>query len=1034
MIGLRLPRAPWSVLFLATFAGAACDGADARRSGGLDGVLPPLPEPTGDTQAAFAGAITDDRADELVSGPASSGRIGDFYLRNDRARFVIESPARVIGVVPQGGNVVDAVALGTDGEPLSQDHFGEMSAAYLAGRTCEHDTVEILRDGAAGGVAAVRARGRSAVNDYLNIRGLGIISIPDDIDPDIPDEIECATTYVLAPGSAVLEVYFTYFNAGDRQIDGPFASLNDTGGECEAFSPGRGFARSGIDTLDSLVDPSPVDYVLYQCPGVAYGVLPRHDEPGTAHASALIAGVSVLLFGADALLDLLDQESWYFRLEPDAGVTHRVAMVIGYDAASIEAEFRRALGEITAPVAGQVRFDSDAAAAGARVGVFADGDGDGEIGPEDRVVTYLDGDATGAFAGEIATGDYLLRAEVKDVAVSATTPLSLAAAGAQELELELPSPRRFDYRVVDDETGALIPAKLTVIGAHAAFPDGRLWETYDREVGIVGVVLAPHGTSVDVGDGADPQLVVPPGEYRIAATRGTEWSAASALLQAAGPDPGAELEFRLRHVAPTPGYISTEFHQHSVGSPDSPVGRYARVATFLVEGVEFFASTDHDYVTDFQPLIEDAGFARELRAIPGIEVTPFTYGHFQAFPLEYDADDPTHGAIDWARGTAGYAMIPGEIFADARGRGAAVIQVNHPRSGGDLDIMQYFDRAGLVYDYVARSVAGDPYRAPVPNDWLRLPETSLWDDGFDAVEVWNGFGMADTDADGVREITSLDLVLRDWFNFLSFGMQVTPIGNSDSHTIVRDPIGMPRTYVRVPADAPGALEDAAIVDDVLDTLGGRGDVARDVVVTNGPHIQVTAAGTDGSPIGAVVEPTVDGAITLAIHVVSAEWAQLDTLELFVNATPDTTDDDVTALQPALCLTTRPLAELADTDPCAIAPIAPRALEVRDVDLGGGFHRFEIDAEVELAAADVALVNRDGARGGDAWVVVRVRGTRPIFPVMVNAVDEDNLDAIVTGDAEALEAALAGRGIPAAAFTAPIYVDFDGGGYSAPFAP
>jgi hypothetical protein len=34
----------------------------------------------------------------------------------------------------------------------------------------------------------------------------------------------------------------------------------------------------------------------------------------------------------------------------------------------------------------------------------------------------------------------------------------------------------------------------------------------------------------------------------------------------------------------------------------------------------------------------------------------------------------------------------------------------------------------------------------------------------------------------------------------------------------------------------------------------------------------------------------------------------------------------------------------------------------------------------------------------------------------------------------IDAALAGHGIPAAAVTAPVFVDFDGGGYRAPFAP
>ena len=50
------------------------------------------------------------------------------------------------------------------------------------------------------------------------------------------------------------------------------------------------------------------------------------------------------------------------------------------------------------------------------------------------------------------------------------------------------------------------------------------------------------------------------------------------------------------------------------------------------------------------------------------------------------------------------------------------------------------------------------------------------------------------------------------------------------------------------------------------------------------------------------------------------------------------------------------------------------------------------------------------------------------------VDEATLPALVGGDDAAVEAALRGRGVPAIAFAAPTFVDFDGGGYRAPFHP
>ena len=132
---------------------------------GLADYYPDLP-PTGGPQGAWAGEVTDPA--ELVTGPAQSGLVGDFYIKNDKVTFIVQAPTRVIGVIPQGGNVVDAVL--TDGtNQLSQDHFGELSLIYLLGRTCEPDRIEIVRDGSAGGAAVLRAIGKSGNNDFINI-------------------------------------------------------------------------------------------------------------------------------------------------------------------------------------------------------------------------------------------------------------------------------------------------------------------------------------------------------------------------------------------------------------------------------------------------------------------------------------------------------------------------------------------------------------------------------------------------------------------------------------------------------------------------------------------------------------------------------------------------------------------------------------------------------------------------------------------------------------------------------------------------
>jgi hypothetical protein len=318
----------------------------------------------------------------------------------------------------------------------------------------------------------------------------------------------------------------------------------------------------------------------------------------------------------------------------------------------------------------------------------------------------------------------------------------------------------------------------------------------------------------------------------------------------------------------------------------------------------------------------------------------------------------------------------------------------------------------------------------VPNEWLRLPETStLWSDDFDALEVWNGFSMADSDSNGVREVQRLDQVMRDWFNFLSLGMVVAPIGSSDSHTAVKDPMGMPRTYVRVSDDSGLALANGSIVDDINDTIGGRGGAPIDIVVSNGPFITVSAEGEGGaSAIGATVDGS--GGITLDIVITAPEWAPIDTLEIFANETLEVgRAADPSAIAPRFCFTSRTVGE---GDLCSTAVGGARALDVQLESLGNGYARYVATAQITIQASDI--INTEGATGSDAWLVLRAWGSRAIYPILLNdVVSSGNVDTLVAGGG-GLDALLDANGVPALAFTAPIYVDFDGGGYTAVFSP
>ncbi|MCW5804823.1 MAG: PHP domain-containing protein [Deltaproteobacteria bacterium] len=1012
---------------------AACAAACGDDEPGLADYFPELPDPTGGSQEVFAGQVTD--PSQLVAGPAQSGMVGDFFIKNDRATFIVQAPTRVIGVIPQGGNVVDVV-LTSNGQQIVDDHFGELGLIYLLGRTCEAERIEIVRDGSEGGIAAIRAVGKSGNDDFLNIKGIGVLPVDQTVDPDIPDGVLCATTYVLAPGSTTLEVHHSLFNKGPDEVHGPMGTIADTGGDTEAWTNARGFQRADISAIATLGQPQPSDFVLYQGPGVAYGVIPRHDVP-TVHTQALIAGVSILLNGNQSLLEILQPDKYFLHLKPHVGLRQRYDLVVGVDGADIDEVFRNT--ETLRAVTGRVDFSGGGAAARARVGVFVDGngngqidapdfDGDGDGQPDDRIISYLDVGADGTFSGNVATtaGNLLLRAEVKNVGRSQVVPV------ADSVNLTIPSPIKVDFQILDDETNAPMPGRLLVIGDHPAFPDQRVFETSDRLDGVVASLHAIRGTTTDVGDGADPAIFLPAGgTYRIYVSRGTEWSIDSLPV---GGNADVNLTFNLRHVNPTPGYLGSDWHVHQVGSPDSPVLSDERIRSAVSAGVEMFAVTDHDYISDLQPLVESLGLEQVLRVVPGLEVTPFAYGHFNGWPFEPDVTSASRGAIDWAAGPApGVAKIPGEVYQALRERGAQMVQVNHPRGSGFTEFQAAFQRANVKYDFTRRIIFGDYENASVPNDFLRLPGQSLWSDQFNGLEVWNGFAIADSNGDGLRENKSLDRVMRDWVSMLSLGMFVTPAGNSDTHTSIADPLGMPRTYIRVPDDSAAALANGSAVAAVLATQTGANNTPRDVVVTNGPMIDVKVG---GQPALGRVFAAAGGAITVTVTVTSPDWAEFDTLEVFANTTPDPVDKtDNTILVPLKCFTSRSIAAISATDPCKLAPLAPQAMNVQlaNVPGPGNARRFVATVTLTLDAQDIAT--RAGATGTDAWLVFRARGDRAIFPLLTNgAIDTASKAALLSGDFDAIRTALTGKGVPAAAFTTPVFVDFDGGGYRAPFAP
>jgi hypothetical protein len=343
----------------------------------------------------------------------------------------------------------------------------------------------------------------------------------------------------------------------------------------------------------------------------------------------------------------------------------------------------------------------------------------------------------------------------------------------------------------------------------------------------------PAKNQVTSADG-EIDVSLAPGEYRVTASRGPEYALAQAPLVLA-PAGRGELRLAPRRVVDTGGYLGCDFHQHTMLGTDAPVGTRDRVIANAAEGVEIAVASEHNVIADLEPIVRALHLERDMVSISGDELTSdasrHAWGHGNAWPLALDPADPRGGA------PAVRDVPPRDLVAALRRAQPEdfVFQINHPRSGSN----GYFD----LYGFDRKTGLGaDPDYEP----------------GFDALEVWSG-----------RNVAARANVLEDYLALLRTGHPVTATADTDTHGIVGQEAGYPRTYVRVANDAQLDAWDASRSADLVRGVKGL----RDVVLTNGPMLRVTAS---GAPIGGVVRGrTVD----VRVHVESAPWVLVDRVEI-----------------------------------------------------------------------------------------------------------------------------------------------------------
>ena len=364
-----------------------------------------------------------------------------------------------------------------------------------------------------------------------------------------------------------------------------------------------------------------------------------------------------------------------------------------------------------------------------------------------------------------------------------------------------------------------IPCRITILNS-----DGSLQECVaesEKQVAFrPGTVYAAN---------RPVRISAPAGNYRILVGRGFEYSLADEQVSLS--EGGAkQLPLSIKRKVDTEGWVACDTHVHTLthsGHGDSTVQE--RMVTLAGEGIELPIATDHNVFIDHRPFAKEAGVDRYFTPVIGNEVTT-KIGHFNIFPVTPGAKLPDHTLTDW------------DQIADSINQvdGVKAIILNHAR-----DIHSGVRPFGpaLFNDAVGENIKG-----------------------------WNFRANAMETANSSTNQTDIMQLFRDWMTMLNRGLNITPVGCSDSHDVSRHFVGQGRTYIRCDDRDPGNIDVEQAVNSfvqgrVMVSYGlltnlrvndryGSGELARvggDTVKVNvrvqGPHwttasrVQLFANGT-----------------------------------------------------------------------------------------------------------------------------------------------------------------------------------------------
>lgn len=974
------------------------------------------------TPEEFARASVIESLADGVGGPKAIAQKGDLILENQHLKLAILDARNSLGPGLYGGSIVDADLQRTDptyAHGNGRDQFTEMFATVNMNvpltDASRPESVQIVQDGADGGPAIVRVDGPAT--PFLTLLGAlwALVQAPD---------WWMTTDYIAEPGADWIRMKTTirtglspdgpeaapigYFDDGLPLLDWAIETgmvvgeFYLQGGSVDVFAPGIGFDEDGavfrsMQAGDNTFnEPFQFPFLAGVGDGVSYAIAPVE---GDLYVPLFTASQTVAVGGG------VDGDGSFQRFPDGTAYTYERYFFVGHgDVGSLLDQYIEARGIEHGAISGSVtERTTGTPLSGIDVFVFEPGAEypwshfETDVHPDDH-------QADGSFGGNLPVGSWELLVHDRGRPASKRVPIEVKPGGDVQIALMAERTGVLTF-TVRDEVGRAVPSKVSLFRMDDKEPR--------RDPALRDGFIAGSPEAVLFSLYGDGEVELAPGRYQAIASRGLEYELGISEPFEIDQRNGAHLDLQVIRSVDTTGWVSADLHVHAVNSHDSGVLLADRVRTMAAEGVEFFASTDHDYLVDYAPTVELLGMEPWVQTAVGNEVTTIEVGHFLGFPLKHDFLAEAGGGreeVDWTGET------PHEILTSIREMGRAaghepVTFVGHPRDG----ILGYFDQYGFdPYGGIA-GFGGNPGQASVLTPVISATNPLLTNINmvldFDALELLNAKrfelirtptqpeldGFAAGDGTDVRDLVIRTMAeqedlkngvyrlgagieghIDDWFTLLNLGFRFTVLGNSDTHSLTSTESGCPRNYVISDTDDPELIDDQAIADAVKD---------HRVVASYGPFVQMWL---DGEPIGSEITGT--GPRDLRIEIQAPTWIGVNRVELYENGT---------------------------------------LIQEFDVPPSNGVYRFDETTTVEPTK--------------DSWYVVSVMGDgdlAPVFtPVEIPYVELQLIVGEALGGIESVSGLL-DPAIPIPreypilpyAITNPIWVDLAGDGFDAPGIP